>query len=241
MYAQHAARYGTTREALGHVVGQLRANAARNPNAACAEPLSLKEYLAHPPTIGPFSGLDDFAIADVAAAVIVTTAERARALGLRGPVAEIVATAQTHNDQPMTWFENRALVATEVSTTRHVADMLYEHSGLTPQDMDVAHLYDCTSFTFLHNLEEARLCERGEAATLVAESGSLAADGRCPANTNGGDLAGGYSHGFRHVLEAARQVTGRAHNQVANAEMALVMGAQVGPTSGAILRRREIL
>jgi acetyl-CoA acetyltransferase len=240
MYAQHAARYGTTREALGHVVGQLRANAARNPNAACAEPLSLEEYLSHPPQIGPFSGLDDFAIADVAAAVIVTTAEHARALGLRGPVAEIVATAQTHNDHPMTWFENRALVATEESPTRHVADKLYEHSGLTPQDIDVAHLYDCTSFTFLHNLEEARLCERGEAAGLVAESGSLAADGRRPANTNGGDLAGGYSHGFRHVLEAARQVTGRAHNQVANAEMALVMGAQLGPTSGAILRRREI-
>ena len=78
------------------------------------------------------------------------------------------------------------------------------------------------------------------AAALVAEAGSLSATGRCPANTNGGDLAGGYSHGFRHIVEAARQVTGRAHNQVVEAETAMVMGASVGPTSGAILRRREM-
>lgn len=240
IYAEHAARYGTTREALGHVVGQLRANAARNPQAACAEPLSLEDYLAQAPQIGPFSELDDFAVGDVAAAVIVTTAERARELGLRGPVAEILATAQSHNEEPMTWFENRVFASTEETTVRNVADMLYRKSGLTSADIDVAHLYDCTSFTFLHNLEETRMCERGEAAALVAEAGSLSATGRCPANTNGGDLAGGYSHGFRHIVEAARQVTGRAHNQVVEAETAMVMGASVGPTSGAILRRREM-
>lgn len=240
LYSQHAARYGTTREALGHVVSQLRANAARNPHAACREPLSLEEYLSQPPQIGPFSQLDDFVIGDVGVAVVVTTAERARQLGRQRVVAEVVATAQTHNAQPMTWFENRVFASTEESPVRHVADQLYRRSGLTPKAIDVAHLYDCTSFTFLHNLEEARLCERGEGARLVAEPGSLAADGSRPANTNGGDLAGGYSHGFRHLIEAARQVSGRACNQVANAETALVMGAQIGPTSGAILRRREI-
>lgn len=240
LFSEHASRYGTTREALGHVVSQLRANAARNPHAACREPLSVEEYLAEAPQIGPFSPLDDFSIGDVGVAVVVTTAEHARRLGRQSVVAEVVATAQSHNDQPMTWFENRVLASTEESPVRRVADQLYRKSRLAPSDIDVAHLYDCTSFTFLHNLEEARICERGEAAALVAEPGSLAADGRCPANTNGGDLAGGYSHGFRHLLEAARQVTGRAHNQVADAETALVMGAQIGPTSGAILKRREI-
>jgi len=239
-YSEHAARYATTREALGHVVRQLRANAGRNPHAACKEPLSLQDYLARPPQIGPFTELDDFAVGDVAAAVLVTSAAHARSLGLRGPVAELAATAQSHNGRPMTWFENRVFAPPEESTTRHVADLLYARAGVAPDDIDSAHLYDCTSFTFLHNLEESRLCGRGEAAALVGEPDSLSAQGRRPANTNGGDLAGGYSHGFRHVVEAARQVTGRAHNQVPGAELAFVMGAQVGPTSGAILRRREL-
>lgn len=239
MYSEHAARYGTTRESLGHVLRQLRFNASRNPAAACADLVTVEEYLAEPATIGPFSELDDFAAGDVAGAVVVTTAQRAKELGMGRPLGELVASAQSHNDLPMAWFESRALADTQDGTVRHVADSLYAQAGIGSGDIDVAHLYDCTTFTFLHNLEEARLCERGEGAALVSEDGSLASDGSRPCNTNGGDLAGGYSHGFRHVVEAARQVTGVAANQVSGAETALVMGAQVGPTSGAILRRWE--
>jgi len=240
MYSEHAARYGTTREALGHVLRQLRSNAACNPAAACADPITLAEYLAEPAIIGPFSGLDDFAVGDVAGAVVVTTAQRAKEWGLRRPLAELVATAQSHNDVPMAWFESRVLADTEDGPVRHVADALYAESGLDATDIDVAHLYDCTTFTFLHNLEEARLCRRGEAAALVAEAATLSSAGALPCNTNGGDLAGGYSHGFRHIVEGARQVTGVAANQVRDAGTALVMGAQVGPTSGVILRRWEL-
>jgi acetyl-CoA acetyltransferase len=209
----------------------------QDPGTPSPQPLSIEDYLAVAAQVGPFSELDDFAVSDVGCAVIVTSAQKARQRGAAGPLCEIAATAQSHNDQPMTWFEPRVLAAAGDGPVRHVADRLYAVSGMRPDDIDVAHLYDCTSFALLHNLEETRLCERGEAAKLLAEPDSLATHGIRPTNTNGGDLVGGYSHGFRHVIEAARQVTGRATNQVTGAETALVMGAQVGPTSGAILRR----
>lgn len=239
MFSEHSARYGTTRATLGHIAGQLRANAARNPAAACREELTLDDYLAVEPTIGPFSALDDFTPGDVSAAVVVTSEERARALGRHEVVAEVVATAQSHNE-PMTWFDDRVFATRRDGPVRHVADLLFEATGMAPSDVDVACLYDCSTLTFLHLLEEARLCERGGAAELVADPGSIGAGGVLPANTNGGDFAGGYSHGFRHLVEGARQVTGRAANQVDGAEVALVMGAPLGPTSGTVMRRREL-
>lgn len=240
MYSEHVARHGTTRETLGHVLRQMRANAARNRHAANAEPINIDEYLATPPVIGPFSHLDDFAVGDVGCAVVVTVAGRARAARAGRPVAEIAATAQSHRDGPMAWFDTRVLSTAVDGPARHVADLLFHRAGIGPGDVHSAHLYDCTTFAFLHLLEEARFCERGAGAELVAEPASLAARGVRPANTNGGDLAGGYSHGFRHILEAARQVTGTADHQVPDAETALVMGAPIGATSGAVLRRREL-
>jgi hypothetical protein len=47
-----------------------------------------------------------------------------------------------------------------------------------------------------------------------------------------------YLHGMTHVLEAVRQLRGTAANQIADAEVALVV-AGAGPTpTGSILFRR---
>jgi len=240
MFSEHAARHGTSRETLGQIACQLRSNALQNPFAACREPLTLDEYLAVPPTIGPFSSLDDFTPGDVSAAVIVTASERAGARDGRRVVAEIVAAEQSHNSQPMSWFDSRVFCSTDDGPVRNAAARLFEASGLSPTNIQVAHLYDCSTFTFLYLLEEVGMCERGAASELVAEPDSFGAGGKLPANLNGGDFAGGYSHGFRHIVEAARQVMGCASNQVHGAEVALVMGAPLGPTSGCILRRMEL-
>ena len=73
----------------------------------------------------------------------------------------------------------------------------------------------------------------------LVKDGALLSDGAMPVNPHGGDLTCGYSAGFRHVLEATRQLRGEARNQTRDPEYALVSAPQIGPTSAAILKRPE--
>ena len=47
--SQHMARYGTTRETLGWIALNARANAALNPTAVYRDPLTMDDYLGRPP------------------------------------------------------------------------------------------------------------------------------------------------------------------------------------------------
>ncbi|GAA4553651.1 thiolase C-terminal domain-containing protein [Pseudonocardia xishanensis] len=233
LYQEHANRYGTTRADLYPVAEQMRQN-AKSSLLDLADPLpALDDYLALPTTVGPFTPLDEFVPADLSCAVIVSAHDRSdRSVGV-----EIVATAQSQGPEPMSWFDSRPLSPDALdSPSRAVADKLFASAGLVRGDIDVVGLYDCTTFTLLFLLEESGLVERGGAAELARLDGLLP-HGACPTNPHGGDLAAGYSHGFRHILEMVRQLRWTAVNQVSAAEHALVLGPPAGPTSGAILRR----
>lgn len=236
LYQEHRNRYGTPRQALAGVALQLRENARRAGSTIAPPAFTLDDYMDSPMTVSPFTEYDEFLAADVSCAVLITADDTRERYSM--PV-DIVATAQSHGDQPLGWFDTRPLSPTALdSPTRHVVDELYERSGLSPDHIDVAELYDCTTFTLLYMLEETRMCERGGGAELIAADGLLS-DGARPTNTHGGDLAAGYSHGFRHLLEAVRQLRGTAINQVPEAATAVVVGAPAGPTSGVILRRHD--
>jgi acetyl-CoA acetyltransferase len=214
----------------------MRANAARNRNAVMPEPVSRDEYFAAPRTVGPFNRFDEYASADVSCAVIV--ADPARQPASR-TLVEIMASAQSHGPDPKTWFDLRQLSSSyPASPATVVADRIFAESGLTPDRIDVAALYDCTTFTPLDLLTQYGLVSHAELPEVI-DAGELGVGGRIALNPHGGDYAGGYSHGFRHILEAVRQLRGTADNQVADAEFALVAAPQIGPTSGAILRRVE--
>lgn len=233
LFQEHVNRYGTGRAALAHISQQLRESANASGSTLAPAAFTMEDYFSAPISVSPFTRFDEFAPADLACAIVVGAhgaAERSAA-----PV-EIVATAQALGRGAKAWFDARPLSPDAIeSPSRVVAESLYRESGLSPANIDVAELYDCTTFTLLYLVEEAKLCERGMAADIAAERGFVAS-GALPTNTHGGDLAGGYSHGFRHVLEAVRQVRGTARNQVVGAETALVIGPPAGPTSGAILR-----
>lgn len=77
-------------------------------------------------------------------------------------------------------------------------------------------------------LEDAGICPKGEIGRFY-ESVDTTYKGTFPINTDGGQLSGGQpaggAGGFRHVIEAARQIMGRAgERQVAKYDLALVNG-----------------
>lgn len=236
LFQEYQGRYGITRRTLWQCLNLVRRNASAVSGALRTDPVDEEAYFAAPLTVGPFTPYDEFAPADVACAVVVTSAGRTATPSRE---VEVRASAQSQGPDPKAWFDLRPFSSSYPdSPTTWVADRLYERSGLKPDDIDVALLYDCTTFTMLDLIEQYRLCAPGTVADLVAD-GALLADGALPVNPHGGDLAGGYSHGFRHVLEAVRQLRGEAENQVRDAEFAIVGAPQIGPTSGLLLARSE--
>src|SRR5258708_39254102 len=102
-----------------------------------------------------------------------------------------------------------------------VADRLWRDSGLKPQDIQTAFIYDhFTPFVFTQ-LEELGFCGRGEAKDFATVE-RLSLGGELPINTNGGLLGEAYIHGTIGITEAVRPVRGISYNHVGNADQVRV-------------------
>ena len=108
---------------------------------------------------------------------------------------------------------------------------LYEMSGLRPEDMDIATLYENFSPIVFMQLEGFGFCKAGEAGDFI-RGGNIGLEGQIPVNPHGGLLGEAYIHGVNNILEGVRQIRGQAVNQIANAEHALVAGGRGGMILG---------
>ncbi len=238
---RHMHVYGTTSEQLGRVAIACRAHAQRNPHAVMrGRPLDMTAYLASRMIASPLRLPDCCLESDGAAAVVVTSVERARDLGR--PIVEILAAGQGSEDGWGSGFlggHNQPVERYTSGNARVLARELYARAGVTPHDVDVAQVYDAFTGTVLISLEDYGFCAPGESGAFV-EAGHIDwPHGSLPINTSGGNLSEAYIHGFNLTLEAVRQLRGESTSQVAGARVCLVTGGQgVSPVSGAILARR---
>lgn len=235
-YSEYVNRYpAMSREALYAAVNLMRSNAALNSRAVFTEQVSREDYFSAPLTVGPFTRYDEFALADNSSAVLVGSADLIS--GADAKPIDILASAQSHGPDARAYFDSRVLTSNLDSPASWVARKLFEQSGLTTEQVDVGLVYDCTSFTLLLVAEQFGLSGPGEVAERLI-AGDFGPTGSMPLNPHGGETAAGYTHGFRHIVEAVKQLRGVADNQVRDPEIALVGGPQAGPTSGLILSRR---
>ena len=108
-----------------------------------------------------------------------------------------------------------------------VARALWEGSGLGPDDMDAAMLYDHFTPIVLMQLEELGFCGRGEAKDYIRD-GSIEMTGKLPVNTHGGLLGEAYIHGLNHITEAVRQLRGTAANQLPSVDHIVITAGMSG-------------
>lgn len=225
--------HGATEEDFGRIAVSQRDFASTNPKAwFYGKPITLEDYQQSRMIADPFRLLDCCQQSDGAVAMVLTSAERARDLPQKPVMVRAAAQGACDDQLMMTSFYRPEI--TSVSETRLVAKQLYAMAGITPEDIQVAILYDHFGPGVMPQLEAYGFCKKGEAKELV-RGGVIARGGRLPVNTHGGQVGEAYIHGMNGVAEGIRQVRGTAANQVAGVHNVLVTAGVGIPTSGLIL------
>jgi len=212
-------QYGTTSAQLAEIAVAARMWANLNPAAAMHGPLTIEDVLASPMMCTPLHLRDCCLVNDGGGAIIVTTAERAKALRKK-PVL-VLGCGESHTHRSITGMPDLTVTPARLSGER-----AFRMAGLLPSDMDVIELYDSFTITVLLQLEDLGFCPKGEGGRFV-EGQRLAPGGLRPANTNGGGLS--YLHtgmfGIFLLIEATRQLRGECGDrQVKEAKTALCNG-----------------
>ncbi|MDP6377749.1 MAG: thiolase domain-containing protein [Pseudomonadales bacterium] len=229
MVAQrHMHQFGTTSEQLAEISVATRCHAMRNPEAVQAmhdlEFLDIRET-----TVADVAGsrmiadplhlLECCMISDGGGAVVIAAPEVARDC-TKIPVWLLgtgEATAYPENGRDIT-----------VSAAAQSAPGAFDEAGVSPDEMDIAMIYDSFSITVLTILEDLGFCAKGEGGSWV-EGGRLRFDrpDAGPAlNTDGGGLSSNHPgmRGIFLLIEAARQLRGESCSQVADAKLAVAHG-----------------
>ncbi len=227
--------FGATSEDFGRVAVADRKHAATNPNAFFfGKPITLADHQASRMIADPLHLLDCCQESDGAVAIVVTSAERAR--DLAQPVVEIAAAAQGSGPDQFVMTSYYRDPVSGLPEMGVVGRELWRQSGLRPDDIDTAVLYDHFTPYVLMQLEELGFCGRGEATDFVKD-GAIELGGRLPLNTHGGQLGEAYIHGMNGIAEGVRQLRGTSVNQVDAARHVLVTAGTGVPTSGLVLAR----
>jgi acetyl-CoA acetyltransferase len=227
--------FGTKPEQTGAVALAMRKHAQLNENAVMrGRPMTMEDYLGSPMVAYPFRLFDCCLETDGAAAVVVTSEERAR--DLKPPPVYIMGVAEGRPFPPDDVTNRKDFSSTGLTTA---APQAFAMAGVTPGDIDFVELYDSFTINVIRQLEEAGFCKRGEGGAFV-EGGRIELGGALPVNTHGGLLSEAHIQGINHLVEAVRQLRGEAgERQVQDAELGVVtnMGGGWGSSSIAVLRR----
>jgi acetyl-CoA acetyltransferase len=231
---RHMLKYGTTTEDFGRVAVQMRANAALNERAMYRDPITLEDHQNSRMIADPFRLLDCCLETDGACAFLVSRAEHSKYVA--SPPVSILAWANGGGPKPGYGFDGFYTYEEGADLySEYIAPELWRRAGLGPQDVDVASIYDCFTFSVLSQLEGFGFCKRGEGAGFVLD-GNIAPDGQVGVNLNGGMLSEAYVPGFNGLIEVVQQLRGSAGiRQRPSAEIGLATGFGTTTGSGLVL------
>ena len=224
--------YGATSSDFARVKVKNSRHGLSNPNARYRKEVTEEEVLKSAVVSNPLHLLDICATSDGGAAVVLSSMEFARR-HTTDPVkiAAISTVTPTYpNDViEMPNFATDSAAAVGVPETPFkdsITRAAYEESGLGPEDMSLAEVYDLSTALELDWYENIGLCPAGEAERLLRD-GDTSIGGRIPVNASGGLSSFGEAipaQAIAQVCELTWQIRGQAGGRQ-------VEGARAGVTA----------
>ncbi|CAN5452420.1 lipid-transfer protein [soil metagenome] len=225
--------YGATSEDFAQVKVKNAKHGLSNPNARYRKEVAAADVLASAVVCDPLHLLDICATSDGAAAVVLCSVEYAKRMGLEKPVKVAAVSTVTPTfpntvmDMPMLSTDPSAMVGTPEHTFKQSIGLAaYEEAGISPEDVDVAEVYDLSTALELDWIEDLGLCKQGEAEALL-RAGDTSIGGRIPVNPSGGLACFGEAvpaQALAQVCELTWQLRGQAGERQ-------VEGARIGITA----------
>jgi len=230
---RHMHLYGTESRHFGEIAVTCRHHANLNPDAMMyGRPMTTEDHQQSRMIASPLHLLDCCLETDGGAAVVITTADRARDMAKPPVYISGIGFGAGH-------WNHRSIVKdmdSVHSESTVIAKHVFRDAGITHKDIDVLFIYDHFTPLVLMAIEDYGFCKRGEGKDFVMNGRLRWPDGELPMNTSGGNLSEGYMHGMQNTIEAVRQLRGVARCQVKNARHAFVSAGNAVPTSAMILR-----
>lgn len=217
----HMEKYGTTREQMAHVAVKNHENGLKNPHAQYHLPLTVEAVLNSTAVADPFCLMDCSPITDGAAALILTTVEKAKQMAPGRPIIKITGSGLATDTISLANREDLA----ELKAVRLAGERAYAMADKKPSDIDLVEVHDCFSIAEIMATEALGFFEPGGGGPAV-EQGLTAIGGKIPVNASGGLKSKGHPVGATGVAQAVEIVThlrGKAGDRQ-------VEGARVGMT-----------
>ncbi len=228
--------YGATSQHFGWVAVTLREHASRNPRALRQTPITLDDHQNSRMVADPLHLLDVCQENDGAAAIIMTSPDRAK--DLRHADTPILVEAAAQGSGPQNdgiIYRPDLSIAESVNTAKD----LWARAKLGPSDIDALMFYDHFTPFCLLNLEAYGFFPFGEAKDFVDGGHNIRFDGALPTNTHGGNHSEAYIHGLTHTQEAVRLIRGTSSSQPPNKTINRVLScSSVAQLSAAVIIRR---
>ena len=216
---RHMYEYGTTIEQLAEVAVSARFNAGLNPEAFYRDPITVADVLDGPMIADPFTKLHCCIRSDGGAAMVLVAEDRVEDLPTT-PVW-VLGSGEATSHMSMSQWDDFTSGPAAVS-----GPMAFQRAGVTPDDIDVAEVYDAFTYMLLMTMEDLGFCKKGDGGPF-AESGALRVGGDLPTNTDGGGLSACHpgQRGLFLLVEATKQLRGECGDrQVPDAQLACVSG-----------------
>jgi acetyl-CoA acetyltransferase len=216
-------KFGLNLDALGKLAVDQRNGAVLNENAvdSLRKPITVEDYLNSRMIADPIRLLDCVMRVDGGSGLLITTTERARAMGVEKMVHP-VAYSEITNFGPADSTPD--ITETGFSV---VGPEVLAKAAMSTGDIDMFQPYDDFLIAVMLQLEQIGFCQRGEGSDYILGT-DLSPTGALPVNTGGGQISAGQpglGGGGVNLSETIRQLMGEAgERQIPDARTAMVTG-----------------
>jgi len=191
---RHMHEFGTTREHLAAVAVKNHQNGSLNPDAHMRKVITMEQALAGKPVAEPLTVYDCSLVSDGAAAVLLTTLDRAR--DCPAPPVVVRGLAQTSDQVAL----DRKESITSFPAVQLAGEKAYRMAGVGPGDIEFAEIHDCFTIAEIIAIEDLGFVAKGEGGPYSA-AGHTAFRGQRPVNTSGGLKSKGHPVGATGVAQ----------------------------------------